>query len=121
MLGSVPSVYVHVCVRVCACARVCTTGSGWWRVASCSHTLLCKMSNPSSDEDQTARLWPLDFFHPLPTHPIVNLDPDVVRTAFGRRTGRTPFSISFKIGSEPVSIQPCFSESFDLCPCKCVN
>lgn len=79
-------------------------------------------AKPSSDGDQTARLWPLDFPHLLPTHPVVNLDPDGVRAVFGEmRAGRTPFSISFKIGSEPISIPPCCSEGFILCPRKFVS
>lgn len=34
------------------------------------------------------------------------------------RAGLTPFYISFKIGSEPISFQSYFSEVFNLCPLK---
>lgn len=52
---------------------------------------------PSSDGDQTARLWPLDFPHPLPIHSVVNLDPDGVRAVFGEmRAGLTPFFYLFQ-------------------------
>lgn len=37
------------------------------------------------------------------------------------RAGLTPFSASFKIGSEPVSIQSCCYEGFSLSPCVFAN
>lgn len=53
---------------------------------------------------------------------MVNLDSDGDRTVFGEmckvRAGLTPFYISFKIGSEPISFQSYFSEVFNLCPLK---
>lgn len=112
-------VRAYMCMCMCVCACVCTAGPGWWRVPSCSHTLFCKMSNPHSDGDETARLWALDLLHPLPAHPIVNLDPEEDRTMLGKmckvRAGLTPLYISFKMRSEP----DC--KGFNLSPCTFAN
>lgn len=73
------------------------------------------MSNPHSDGDETA----LDLLHPLPAHPIVNLDPEEDRTMLGKmckvRAGLTPLYISFKMRSEPDD------KGFTLSPCTFAN
>lgn len=114
---------VHICVYVCICVH--TTVPGWWRVPSYSHALFCKMSNPSSDGDQRARLWFLpELLSPFdnPSHGKLGL---WWKQDCGEmckvRAGLTPFCISFKIGSEPISIQSYFSEVFNLFPYKFAN
>lgn len=112
-------VYMHVCVRACA-QPLGQVGGESRRVltvcfASCQTPILMGIRHPAV----APRLLS------LPTHHIVNLDSDQVRTVFREmykvRAGLTPSSISFKIGSEPISIQPCFSEGFNLYPCKFIN
>lgn len=78
------------------------------------------MSNPSSDGDQIAGPWSLNFPHASPARPIVNLGP-VSGEMCQVTAGLTPFYVSFETGSEPASNQSRFSEVFDLCPCKLAN
>lgn len=66
-MGSVPSLYMHVCVGVCPYLGQVDKES-----YSVPELLLYHMPNPSSDEDQIVRMWCLDLPRPLPAHLIIN-------------------------------------------------